>query len=151
MVLRVSELANVDIKDIDLDARTIRVREGKGDRYGIAYITQDCANMLRDYLEIRQQLPIESQALFLTEQGRWWDHLSLSRMVRLYKLKAGIRKPGSAHALARHVVASILIKNGASLLMVQNILRHKDIESTARYIHLSNTTKQAQHDRYLKI
>lgn len=65
----------MDIKDIDLDAGTIRVREGKGDRQGIVYITQDCANMLRDYLEIPQQLPIESQALFLTEQGRWQGSL----------------------------------------------------------------------------
>ena len=149
--LRVSELANLDIQDVDLEARTIRVRDGKGGRYGIAYISQDCVSTLKDYLEMRKKLHTESPSLFLTEYGNRWDHLCVSRMVRRYKIKAGIHKPGSAHVLARHTVASILIKNGCDLATVSQVLRHKDIESTMRYVHISDDTRRAKYDEYLKI
>jgi site-specific recombinase XerD len=125
--------------------------DGEGGRYGIAYISQDCANTLRDYLEVRKQMPTDSSALFLTEQKRRWGHLSVSRMVRLYKVKAGIHKQGSAHVLARHTVASILIKNGCDLATVSQVLRHKDIESTMGYVHIADDTRQEKYDEYLKL
>jgi site-specific recombinase XerD len=149
--LRASELCNLDIGDLDLQARSIRVREGKGGQYGLAVITQECADVLREYLAVRLKIKSESPALFLTERGNRWDRMSLSRMVAGYKKRAGINKPGAAHVLARHSVASILIKNGASLSTVQHVLRHRDLESTTRYIHLSDSTKQAQYDQYLRL
>jgi len=58
--LRGSELASLDIQDIDLESRTIRVREGKGGKYGIAYISQDCVSTLRYYLEIHKTFSTDS-------------------------------------------------------------------------------------------
>jgi len=72
-------------------------------------------------------------------------------MVHLYKLKAGIHKPGSAHMLARHTIASILAKDGCDLATVDQVLRHKDIESTMRYVRIADDTRQAKYDAYLKL
>jgi integrase/recombinase XerD len=147
--LRANELASLDVQDVDLETRTIRVREGKGGYYGTVFITRECTEILRDYLAIRRKFP--GKALFLTAQGNRWNRFGISRLVKIYKKKAGVITPGSAHVFARHSVASILIKNGASLSTVQHILRHRDVVSTSRYIHLSDGTKQAQYDQYLRI
>jgi integrase/recombinase XerD len=68
--LRVSELANLDVQDVDLDSRTISVRDGKGGRYGIAYISQDCASTLKDYLEVRKKLRTERDGPSLRSNDR---------------------------------------------------------------------------------
>lgn len=93
--LRASELCNLDDSDLDLETLTIRVREGKGGRCGFAFITDDCARYIKQYLEIRPPLIIDGrQPLFFTDFGNRWNRGGLYRIFAYYKVKAGIEKKG---------------------------------------------------------
>lgn len=54
-----------------------------------------------------------------------------------YKEKAGIAKKGGAHVLFRHTPASLMVQNGCNLLAIQHVLRHNDINTSMRYLHLA--------------
>ncbi len=148
--LRASELCALNDGDLNLKDHTIHIREGKGGRDGIVYITNRCAETLRQYLAMRPSLIIDGkQPLFFTDYGQRWDRTTLYRMFALYKEKAGIKKQGGLHVFSRHSAASILIKNGCDILTVKELLRHKEITTTARYLHISETCKRDKYERYL--
>lgn len=150
--LRVSELCSLDIDDIDLESLTIRVREGKGGTYGIALMSPQCSDILKSYLEMRPPLEIDGQQpLFYTAYGNRWKGFEVSRLFKIYKIKAEITKPGGAHVFARHTVASLMVKNGCDLLTIMEILRHKSIESTMRYLHLTDSTKRSKYNKFLRL
>ncbi len=149
---RVTELCNLDDGDLDLDDLTIRVREGKGGRDGIVYITDNCATTLKRYRSIRPALEIDGKyPLFYTDYGRRWDRSEVYRMFIDYKGKAGIEKHGGVHVFSRHTAATIMIANGCDLRTVQELLRHRDIRTTLRYAHVSDTTKRKKYNECLTL
>jgi integrase/recombinase XerD len=149
---RVTELCNLDDGDLDLDDLTIRVREGKGGRDGIVYITDDCAATLRRYLSVRPAFEIDGKCpLFYTDYGRRWGRGDVYRMFISYKGKAGIEKHGGVHVFSRHTAATIMIANGCDLRTVQELLRHRDIRTTLRYAHVSDTTKRKKYNECLTL
>lgn len=149
---RVTELCNLDDGDLDLDDLTIRVREGKGGRDGIVYITDNCATTLKRYLSIRPAMEINGKyPLFYTDYGRRWDRSEVYRMFIDYKGKAGIEKHGGVHVFSRHTAATIMIANGCDLRTVQELLRHRDIRTTLRYAHVSDTTKRKKYNECLTL
>jgi integrase/recombinase XerD len=148
--LRATELCDVNVEDVDLEALILRIREGKGGSYGLAFINRQSAAILKSYLEMRPHLEIDGQQpLFYTAYNKRWNRMEVSRMFHIYKLKAQIDKPGGVHVFARHTTASILIKNGCDLLTIKELLRHKSIESTMRYLHLADDTKRYKYDKFL--
>jgi integrase/recombinase XerD len=68
-------------------------------------------------------------------------------MFALYKMKAGFRKKGGLHVFSRHSAASIMIKNGSDILTVKETLRHKEIITTARYLHSSEINRRANYEQ----
>jgi len=68
-----------------------------------------------------------------------------------YKKKAGIDKIGGVHVFGRHSPASILVKNGCDIMTVKKLMRHKDITTTSRYLHISDEDMRQKHNKYLKI
>jgi len=150
--LRVSELCSLNTDDIDLEALTIRVREGKGGIYSIALISPQCSDVLKSYLEMRPSLDINGkQPLFYTDYGQRWGRTDLHYMFKVYKRKAGIEKRGGLHVFARHTPATLMIANGCDIRIVQEVLRHKDIRTTLRYAHVSDKTKREMYERYLTL
>ena len=150
--LRVSELCSLNTDDIDLETLDIRVREGKGGKYGMALMSPQCADILKSYLEMRPPLEINGQQpLFYTDYSNRWQGIEVSRLFHNYKKKAGIDKPGGAHVFARHTVATLMLKNGSDLLTIKEILRHKSIESSMRYLHLTDDTKRSKYNKFLKL
>jgi len=148
--LRASELCNLNDEDIDFEAKTIRIREGKGGREAIVPLNPELIPLLRDYLKVRPSLIIDNeQPLFITDYCRRWDRMDLHRMFRQYKEKAGVKKSGGLHVFGRHSPASIMIKNGCDIMTIKEIMRHKDIETTARYLHISDQTKREKFEKYL--
>jgi integrase/recombinase XerD len=106
--LRASELCSINDEDVNLKDLTIRVREGKGGNEGIAFITDECAMVLRHYLIVRPPMMIEDlQPLFYTYYGQRWQRTEVHRMFVIYKKKAGIEKTGGVHVFARHTPATI--------------------------------------------
>jgi site-specific recombinase XerD len=150
--LRVSELCSLNTDDIDLETFTIRVQEGKGGKCGIALMSPQCSDILKRYLEKRPSLKIDGQRpLFYAEYGNRWKSYEVSRLFNLYRKKAGINKPGGAHVFARHTVASLMLKNRSDLLTIKEILRHKSIESSMRYLHFTDDTERAKYNKFLRL
>jgi integrase/recombinase XerD len=148
--LRASELCTLEDKDIDLKNLTIRVRNGKGNKDGIVFITPECAKTVHRYLEVRPGQVIDGKHyVFYTDYGRPWNREALHRMFILTKKRAGIEKPGAVHVFGRHTPATIMIAHGADVRVVQKILRHNDIKTTLRYTHVSDLTKRTMYDRCL--
>jgi len=148
--LRASELCNLDDIDLDLKTLTLRIRSGKGGHDGIAYISSDCVETLNRYLSIRPSLLVNGrQPLFYTDYGRRWDRIKLYKIFAIYKRKAGLTKPGGLHVFSRHTPASMLIRNGCDIMTVRDCLRHKSINTTIRYLHVSDAIKREKYDFYL--
>ncbi len=146
--LRASELCKLEDKDVDLKNLTIRIRNGKGGKDGIVYLSEDCARTLRRYLEIRPKIEIDGKTpLFYTDHLNLWNRREVYRMFMWHKKRAGIVKPGGFHIYSRHTPACLLVKNGMNLLILKEILRHNDIKTTMRYAFVSDDTKRSAYDK----
>lgn len=105
--LRASELCNLDDSDLDLDARTLKVREGKCGKDGIVYLKDECTRILRKYLEVRPSFKINGkQPLFFTDYGNRWGRRDLHKMFIKYKNLAQIETSGGLHVFARRTPAT---------------------------------------------
>ena len=135
--MRREELRNLLVSDIDFLDRTVLIREGKGKKDRRIPISERAIFWIKSYLKVRA---IPKQAfkdfLFLTEygvriQGGW-----LGTLVGSYVRSASIGKQGS-FLLFRHTVATHLLEGGADIRYVQQMLGHKNIETTKIYTHVS--------------
>jgi integrase/recombinase XerD len=150
--LRASELCHLELEDLDLSRLALKVRDGKGGKAAMVYLSNDAAETLRDYLSVRPEFTIERQSpLFFTDFGKWYDRREIHRLVINYKKRAGITKTGGAHVLFRHTPATLMVQNGCDLLTVQQVLRHTDIKTSMRYLHLADDTKRSNYDKFLKL
>ena len=150
--LRASEICNLDLEDIDLDRLAMKVRDGKGGKTAIVYLSEDAAETLRDYLSVKPDFEFEKRIpLFFTDFGARYDRRDIYRLVIYYKERAKITKRGGAHVLFRHTPASLMIQNGCDLLTIQQVLRHNDINTSMRYLHLADDTRRANYDRFLRL
>ena len=150
--LRASEICNLDLEDIDLDRLAMKVRDGKGGKTAIVYLSEDAAETLRDYLSVKPDFELEKRIpLFFTDFGARYDRRDIYRLVIYYKERAKITKRGGAHVLFRHTPASLMIQNGCDLLTIQQVLRHNDINTSMRYLHLADDTRRANYDRFLRL
>lgn len=150
--LRASELCNLDVEDINLENLALVVREGKGGKTSVCYLSDEAIEVLREYLSIRPDFEIEGRKpLFFTDYGARFDRKDIYRLAVYYKKKAGIKKPGGAHVLFRHTPASLMIKNGCDLLTIQQVMRHNHITTTMRYLHLADDTRRTNYDKFLRL
>jgi len=137
--LRVSELAGLDLENIDLSYGYVRVF-GKGGRERLVPLGRKAAAALAAYLEKVRPLwnTKKSKALFINRQGGRLSDRSIRSIVKKYCLLASVRECISPHGL-RHSFASHLLDNGADLRVVQELLGHKKISSTQVYTHVSRS------------
>lgn len=147
--IRVSELVSIDIDDIDLNTRLIRIM-GKGKKERIVPMHQTCADLLKLWItRYRMDLlknPLEEKALFVGERG---ERLHV-RMVRYILSRLGrelnINKNLSPHRL-RHSYATHLLESGADLRAIQELLGHATISTTERYTDVDLTSLMRQYDQ----
>jgi len=134
--LRRSELLGLDWDDIDLERRLLRIRKAKGGRQRTLPIHPALEPLFVDYLQLRVRDP--EQALFTGVQGRRLSTTILAATFRRYAHAAGVteRKRVTPHTL-RHVFASELLRAGANLRQIQELLGHKHLDSTQRYTHIT--------------
>ena len=146
--LRVSELVKIDLGDIDLDNREIRVL-GKGLKERVVLMGKPAQVALATYLnEARPKLLGEKKtsALFLNRDGERLLKRRVQKIIRKYAKLAGIEKRVHPHML-RHSFATHLLDGGADLRVVQELLGHKSLSSTQIYTHV---TKSQAKKIYLK-
>jgi len=150
--LRASELCNLDVVDVDLDNLVLQVNDAKGGKSFRVMINDECGRTLRKYLEVRSTFDIDGrQPLFFTDRGNRWNRKCLYAMFLDYKDEAHITKKGGLHVFARHTTATMMIKNGGDIRVVQEILRHTDIRTTLRYAHVSDATKREKYNKFLTL
>lgn len=133
--LRLSELAGLDLDDVNLGSRMVRVL-GKGGKPRLVPFNQSTAAAIRAYLEARLQSAGTSDALFLNHRGTRLGTRSVDRIVRRYVMASGTRLGISAHAL-RHTFATHLLQRGADLRAIQELLGHARLGTTERYTHVN--------------
>jgi len=138
--LRVSELVNLKISDINLEAGYLRTM-GKGSKERIIPIGEKAVDSIKDYISngrIKLLKGRQSPFLFLNFRGRPLTRQGFWKIIKRYGATAGIQKEISPHKL-RHSFASHLLEGGADLRSVQIMLGHADISTTQIYTHV--TTK----------
>lgn len=135
--LRVSEAAGIKIGDIDFESREAIVR-GKFDRDRMVPLTHEAVYFLKKYLGKRRSLVDEN--VFLGLRGKGFNKpmrgVHISRIFREYLREFNMDRPEISTHSIRHSTATHLLDNGASVRHVQELLGHKNIETTVRYTHV---------------
>jgi site-specific recombinase XerD len=132
--IRVSELVNINLKDIDGDKITII---GKGDKQRVAYMTSDCIEAVNEYRLVRpNNRVIDKDALFLSKLNKRISVDTVQQIVKKYAVAAGLDPSISPHKL-RHTFATLLYKTGkVGILELKELLGHKSISTTQIYTHV---------------
>ncbi len=146
--LRVSELVGLDIRDVDFEAMTVRC-VGKGARERMIPLHEEAITVLAAYLAVtRPGLATEETdgALFLNTRGRRITRQGFWLRLRAYAGRAGITSKLTPHTL-RHSFATHLLRGGASLRHVQELLGHASIATTQIYTHLTNDHVRQEYRR----
>ena len=147
--MRRAELAGLDFRDVDFKHQMVTVRKGKGGQDRRLPIAPRALDWVEKYLnELRGRLATvaSGEALFLSETGKRIQKSKLTTMVGGYIQRSGIGKGGSCHAL-RHATATHMMRHGADIRYVQEMLGHQCIESTQIYTHVTVTDLQGVYIR----
>lgn len=131
--LRVAELCNLTLKDVNLEHDVIQVRQGKGNKDRSIPINDHLKKELTRYLnDIRPY--VESDRFFANSRTGKLSRQCINEELKEAVQKLGWSKHVTAHIL-RHSFASALVRNNASLPAVQKLMGHSDLRVTSRYIH----------------
>ncbi len=134
--IRVTELIDLNISDVNLDTELIRCDSKGRERYIPLYPA--AVKALASYLHTaRGQIVFspDEQALFVNMNGERMSRQGFWKVIKFYQIKAGIEKDITPHTL-RHSFAAHLLENGADLRSIQEMLGHADISSTQIYTHI---------------
>jgi integrase/recombinase XerC len=147
--IRVSELVELEMADIDLQEGVLRVR-GKGRKDRLTPIGSQAIRALQRYFELRA-LDIKSQnnhsgRVFLNKHGQSLSTRSVRRKLDKYLVAAGLDPGISPHTL-RHSFATHLLNNGADLRSVQELLGHQSLSTTQVYTHLTTSRMKQVYDQ----
>jgi integrase/recombinase XerC len=140
--LRVSEVAGLDVDDVELAEATVRVL-GKGSHERIVPFGRHAARALALYVEGRGA---PRGALFVNARGRRLSVRSIHTIVRDAARAAGIVRRVSPHTL-RHTFATHLLDAGADLRVIQELLGHRRLSTTQRYTHVSTDQLMRVYDQ----
>lgn len=148
--LRVSELINLKLSDLYLNENFIRVT-GKGDKQRLVPVSERTINFItiyRDSIRVHQiPKPNCEDILFLNRRGGKLTREMIFIIIKNIAEKAGIKKKVSPHTF-RHSFATILLKNGADLRSIQQMLGHESITTTEIYTHLDNQQLRDTIEKY---
>ncbi|HRH93436.1 MAG TPA: tyrosine-type recombinase/integrase [Candidatus Peribacteria bacterium] len=152
--LRVSELSNLNRDDVNLEKREFRV-VGKGRKARIVFLSVESVDHVKRYLDSRTDnwKPVfisnsnRSKQDIVAHEGRRLQPQAIERIVRMLTVKAGILKKVTPHTL-RHTFATELLRNGADIRSVQEMLGHASITTTQIYTHLTNKRLKEIHQQF---
>lgn len=147
--IRVSELVELDMGDLDLQEGILRVK-GKGRKDRLTPIGSQAIKALQRYFELKNADPrVAAQTtgrVFLNKHGESLSTRSVRRKLDKYLVEAGLDPGISPHTL-RHSFATHLLNNGADLRSVQELLGHQSLSTTQIYTHLTTTRVKQVYDQ----
>ncbi len=143
--IRKNELIHLDFSDIDFSAEIVTIRHGKGNRQRLVPIGKRALDWIDTYLTRSESHTTgHSSPLFLTREKNRVGDGTIQMLFKSAKRDCGISKWGGAH-LIRHTMATLMLKNGADLRIIQEILGHTRIDTTLIYTHLDITHLKEVH------
>ena len=148
--IRVSELCNMKISDIDFNECTIKIF-GKGSKERIVPMNDSTYNALKNYIDnyikfcynfgkqpnFVRRCPAGDKFIYINNFGNVISRVGFFKILKKLCKDAGINKDVSPHTL-RHSFATHLLNNGTNLRVIQHLLGHSNITTTQIYSHLSN-------------
>lgn len=155
--IRHGEACRLNLYDVDLRSRRVIVREGKGGKDRVTPLTENACYWLRRYLsESRPEIAagllwgkgrsrkprvvVASPALWLSVTGRRYSYQMIAQIIREYAGECGLK--ATPHTF-RHAFATHLLRRGASIRYIQQLLGHDKLETTERYTHLTTEDLKA--------
>lgn len=134
--IRVGEALALDVRDFVEQESMFRMR-GKGGRGRLAFaVDARTVQIQRKHLHARMEIATEGTALFLNTHGERLSTQGIANVVKSMKRSAGIERNVTPHML-RYTVATLLLRNGADMRVVQEFLGHASIVITQRYTHVT--------------
>lgn len=133
--IRRTELASLEIADVDRNRGILSVRQGKGSKDRMVPLGKVALGWLEKYLErVRPKLEVsgDEKALYLTGYGEKFSPGYLGNWVKKTMKQAGIEKTGSCHLL-RHTCATHMLEGGSDIRYIQQLLGHSKLDTTAIY------------------
>jgi site-specific recombinase XerD len=133
--LRVSEVVNLKVSDLDFNSKIINIRQGKGGRDRITLLPEALIDDLKSFISKRTEPPHKNY-LFLSQKGGKLTTRTLQKIFQNSLKKANIQKPATFHSL-RHSFASHLLENDVNIRYIQELLGHQNIRTTQLYTHIT--------------
>ena len=134
--MRVGEVSALNLDDFVVSEAYFRVK-GKGGRDRLAFVVDEqTLRIQQQHLEMRSSMIAESPALFLNAMGERLSTQGIANIISQFRKDAGIERHITPHML-RHTVATLLLRNGVDIRVVQEFLGHASIATTQRYTHIS--------------
>jgi len=131
--LRVSEIINLKVKDLNLDELTIHLKQAKGKKDRLTLIPEKLVNDLRNLIAGK----LNNDYVFASERGGKLTERTAQIVFAKALSLAGIKKEATFHSL-RHSFATHLLENGVDVRYVQELLGHANIRTTQIYTHVTN-------------
>lgn len=132
--LRIAEARNLRLNDVRLEAKLIKVIEGKGKKNRDIPINDTLYGILKNYLEKIRDPKVASDRFFATEKTGAVSNQYANEYLNVITKKAGLLKKVSCHIL-RHSFASNLVKKNVNIVSVQKLLGHSSLKTTSIYTH----------------
>jgi integrase/recombinase XerC len=133
--IRVSELVNLMLNEVDFEYLTIKVRR-KGNKQQTIPLNTEMIELLKRYLEVRPE--VEEQNLFISKKGKGVRANTVYCLVKKYLELAGLDKSKKGPHLLRHSCLTTLLAKGVNPVVIQQLAGHSSFDTTRRYLHLNN-------------
>ena len=135
--LRVSEVVNCKVKDLDFESKLMRVRQAKGAKDRMTILSEKMIVVLQRYLKNKKS----DDYVFESDRGGKLTERTAQKIFCDALQKSGIKKPATCHSL-RHSFATHLLESGTSIRYIQELLGHARLETTQIYTKVANTNLQ---------
>ena len=148
--IRANEARFLKLNDVDLLNRELFIREGKGGRDRLIPITKGCSKHIEIYIanHIKPLLNGRtSEYLFIGEMGKVFHAHKVSQIVRKYVKEASFKQIITTHSF-RHTCATHLLKKGASIRLIQELLGHNSLNTTEKYTKVDIGDLKSALDKY---
>jgi len=146
--IRVSELSNLQIGDVDFDENIIYIHAGKGDKDRIVVMPDLCRDHVKSYMRERIKIKSNNNYLFISNKKTKFDTSTIERMVKRVAKNAGITKKVTPHVL-RHTFATSILRNGGDIRFIQQILGHSSLATTQIYTHIDDNTLKEMYSQHM--
>lgn len=147
--IRRAEASNIRVTDLDLEAGFIRI-QGKGDKERVVPLSKRVSELVKNYLLMVRPSFVQGEDdgyLFLNRWGQKMDPMSIWNIVKGAVKLSGIKKNVSTHTF-RHTCATHMLRNGAPVRHLQEMLGHESLESTQIYTHVTINDLKKIHVKY---